>query len=154
MPNYQNGKIYKIVCNNTGKQYIGSTTQKYLTSRLAKHRDIYLKGNKRFTSKEVLEGGNYNIVLIENCPCNSKDELQKRERHFIETLECVNKTIPGRTRKEYYETYKEKAIERATKWNKENKEKRNEIMTCICGKSITKSVKARHEKSQYHLKRV
>ena len=156
MVNYQNGKIYKIVCNNTGKQYIGSTTNKYLSSRLSKHIYVYKNGDKRFSSKEVLEGGNYSIILVENCPCNSKDELLKRERHYIETLECVNKQIPGRTNKEYREIKenKDKAIERATKWNKDNKEKRSEIITCICGKSLTKTVKARHEKSQYHLKRV
>ena len=114
MSNYQNGKIYKIVCNDTGKEYIGSTTQKYLCKRLAQHKHP----SNTSSSREIIDGGNYSMVLVENCPCNSKDELHKRERHFIETLECVNQCIPGRTKKEYREDNKEIYKE----WREANKE--------------------------------
>ena len=43
MPDYQQGKIYKIVCNTTGLLYIGSTTQKFLSSRLSGHMRNYKK---------------------------------------------------------------------------------------------------------------
>ena len=49
MVNYANGKIYRIVCNTTGKQYIGSTTRP-LSERLNGHKkdlDKYLKGNRK-----------------------------------------------------------------------------------------------------------
>ena len=37
MVNYQLGKIYKIVCNETGEMYIGSTCEPTLARRLATH---------------------------------------------------------------------------------------------------------------------
>jgi predicted GIY-YIG superfamily endonuclease len=37
MNKYQQGKIYKIVCNETGDIYIGSTIEPTLARRLAKH---------------------------------------------------------------------------------------------------------------------
>ena len=39
MVNYQNAKIYRIVCNVTGKQYIGSTVSN-LSTRLSQHKNI------------------------------------------------------------------------------------------------------------------
>ena len=36
MPDYKKGQIYRIVCNITGKIYVGSTTQS-LSCRLAAH---------------------------------------------------------------------------------------------------------------------
>jgi hypothetical protein len=44
---------------------------------------------------------NCEIILLELCPCNSKDELTSRESHYIRTLDCVNKKIPGRKREQY-----------------------------------------------------
>ena len=53
------------------------------------------------SSFQVLENNNYDIILIESYPCETKDQLYSRERHYIETLDCVNLVIPGRNRKEY-----------------------------------------------------
>jgi len=61
-----------------------------LCKRLAGHVNAYRKG-KYTSSKEILDGGNYSIVLIENVECDTKEQLLKRERQFIETIECVNK---------------------------------------------------------------
>ena len=52
------------------------------------------------TSTKVLENGNYGIYLVENYPCNTKDELRMRERFFIENNQCVNKCIPIRLEEE------------------------------------------------------
>ena len=60
MPNYKNGKMYKLICNNTGKIYIGSTTV-LLCKRLAGHVNAYKK-DKGTSSKEIIASGNYNIV--------------------------------------------------------------------------------------------
>ena len=106
MPNYQNGKIYKITSLHTDKCYVGSTTLKYLSSRLGGHKQD-LKRGKNVSSKYILEFGNCKIVLLELYPCNSKDELLARERYYIENFDCVNKKIPGRTMKEYVEDNKE-----------------------------------------------
>jgi len=96
MPNYANGKIYKIVDNTNDNIYIGSTT-KMLCARLSDHVSSYktwLKTQKKgyTTSFEILKNGNFQIVLIENCPCDSKEQLIRRERYYIDTLQnCVNK---------------------------------------------------------------
>ena len=56
MPNYQDGKIYKIVCRITNLVYIGSTTNKYLCNRLGHHNHAFHKKTaSQCTSKEVLK---------------------------------------------------------------------------------------------------
>ena len=105
MLDYQRGKIYKIQCHKTGKQYIGSTTRRLLCQRLASHCESYLKHRHGYgsytTSFEILKGGDYSISLIQCYPCSCKDELLQRERHYIERMDCVNRNIPGRTKQEY-----------------------------------------------------
>jgi hypothetical protein len=39
------------------------------------------------------------IELIEEFPCENKMELNKREGHYIRTLECVNKRIAWKNKK-------------------------------------------------------
>ena len=54
MNKYQNGKIYAIKSPNTEKIYIGSTTQKYLSSRLAQHNGHMKSGKINISSSEIL----------------------------------------------------------------------------------------------------
>jgi hypothetical protein len=120
---YLKGKIYKIVDNTNGNIYIGSTTEPTLARRLAKHRgnfSSHLNGTSGYLSSfEVIKNNDYDIVLIENFPCNSKDELHKQERFYIETLPCVNKCVPIRNdiadvknkKKEYYNKNIEKILQ-------------------------------------------
>ena len=90
--------------------------------RLSEHRSKYkqyLKGNYHWvTSFKLFELGPVDIELIENYSCSDKNELHAREAHFIRTLECVNKNIPGRTDKEYRSENKDKM----KKYRRENKE--------------------------------
>jgi hypothetical protein len=94
MVNYENGKIYRIICNVTGLTYIGSTTKNLLSERLSQHVQSYkqyLKGKGSYISSfDVLNNNNCEIFLIEDFPCNSKDQLYTRERFHIEGFECVN----------------------------------------------------------------
>ena len=126
---YSKGKIYKIVCNTTGLIYVGSTIQQ-LCKRLRGHRTdykYYLQGKQHFkTSYDIIKNDNYEIILIENCPCNSKDELHREERKYIESIECVNKQLPTRTLKEYREKNKDKIKEYHKEYYKNNKEKMKE----------------------------
>lgn len=129
MVNYSQAKIYKIVDNTNGTIYVGSTCEPTLARRLAGHvgsYKSYLNGQYHYvTSFKILENNNYEIVLLEKCDgVTSKDELKLRERHYIETLTCVNKYIPLRTTKEYYETHKEKKRENDKIWREANKEKK------------------------------
>ena len=125
MVNYQLGKIYKIVCNTTGLIYIGSTCEPTLARRLMKHRSNYkeyLNAKGHFlTSFKILENSNFEIILIENFPCTSKDELHKQERFSIENIECVNKQIPCRTIEEYYKDNSNKLCEKGKLYYEKNK---------------------------------
>ena len=111
MKDYSKAKIYKIVCNDTGLIYIGSTCEPTLARRLAKHVGNYReweRGKHNYiTSFKIIEGNNYDILLLEDCVCETQDQLRARERYYIETIQCVNKNIPNRTNKEYKETHKE-----------------------------------------------
>ena len=128
MVNYGNGKIYRIVCNTTGNQYIGSTTRP-LSERLNEHKNDY----KRFknnchnyvTSFEILKSDNYEIVLIENVACNNKEELHRREKFYIEKMNCINKKIPMRTKQEYNLDNQEKYKEYQHEYYKKNIESKN-----------------------------
>lgn len=104
---YSRGKIYKLENLETGKIYIGSTTKKYLSERLTAHKSDYNRWKDGkcgyITSFDIFEGGEYQITLLESYPCQTLDELHSRERHYIQMLDCVNKVVPTRTKREYYE---------------------------------------------------
>jgi hypothetical protein len=127
MVNYQDGKIYKIVDNTNGNIYIGSTCEPTLARRLAGHvKDYrnYLNGNFNFVSSfKIIENNNYDIVLIENVMCNSKDELHSRERYHIDNTDCVNINLPTRTHKQYLEDKKEQVAKVSKEYHTKNKEK-------------------------------
>tara|TARA_R110000772_G_scaffold56054_1_gene127778 strand:+ start:2156 stop:2641 length:486 start_codon:yes stop_codon:yes gene_type:complete len=121
MPNYQNGKIYKIIDNTNRDIYIGSTTQA-LSQRIAGHRNDYkqyLNGISRYyKSFDIIENDDYKIILIENHCCNNKEELLMREGYYIDNNNCINKKrafISKEEKKEYNR-----------KWQTDNKEERKE----------------------------
>ena len=123
---YQNGKIYKIVDNTNGNIYIGSTCKK-LCQRIGLHRNHYkeyLKNNSSYmTSFEIIKNGQYDIILLENVPCDTKEQLHARERYYIESHDCLNKYIPTRTGKEYREANSEKIKTYMTEYRDINKDK-------------------------------
>jgi len=121
MVNYQNAKIYRIICNKTGLQYIGSTTAK-LCVRLSQHRTLR-KADASGTSKLVLLNNDYQIILIEDFPCERKEQMLARERWYIENYDCVNKNIPLQTQTEWYNANRERLINTQMIWNESNKDK-------------------------------
>jgi len=114
--NYENTKIYKIVCNVSGLIYIGATTKKYLSQRLDAHISSFKsfkagKNTRETTSYKVLEAGDYYIELLELCNCSNIEEQSVKERYYVDLIDCVNKYIPGRTTKEYLQDNKNKIKE-------------------------------------------
>ena len=105
MNKYQNGKIYKLSCLETGQYYIGSTC-KTLENRLQHH-----KYHKKCMSVKVLEYNNYKIDLIVEYPCDSNIELRKKEAYYQRLYKndslCVNCRIEDRTHDEWIEENKE-----------------------------------------------
>ena len=150
MVNYQLGKIYKIVCNITGKVYIGSTCETKLARRLAKHANnynVYLKSGKGYvTSFELIKNGDNDIILIEIYPCNNKDELFSRERYWSNQIDCINKIKNQGLKIEMgakeYDKYKSKIYYR------NHKEKVNQYFKIYREKTKKKS-KKKERKSTY-----
>lgn len=108
---YKNGKIYTIRSHQTDKIYIGSTTQP-LSKRLSCHKGqykSYLNGKKNYvTSYDIIEYGDAYIELLEDFPCETKDQLHKREGECIRAEpNCVNRCVAGRTTKQYREEHKD-----------------------------------------------
>lgn len=172
---YQNGKIYKIFSDECYEIYIGSTCRE-LNQRFNEHKYDYkqwTQGNEKFIFSfpffQICNDAK--IELIEAYPCNSKEELHARERYWIEQNEgiCINKHIPGRTRKEYYDDNKDKIIEYQQQYREDNKaqineqakqyyqdnkqlinEKQNIKFNCECGGSYSKRCKIKHQQTIKH----
>ena len=127
MPDYQKGKIYKIVDSNEEMVYIGSTVNT-LARRMVNHRADYNRNH--FTTSHIIFNKygveNCKILLLENYPCNSKEELNRREAELIKEFDCVNKQIPNQTDKEWRKKNKEKIAQKAKDYCEKNKEKISE----------------------------
>ena len=128
---YQNVKIYKITDVGYTECYIGSTLQQ-LCNRIAEHRKYYKQYKKGKSSKHVTSYllfdkhgvENCKIELIELYPCESKEDLHKREGHWIKQENCVNKHVAGRTYKEWFEHSKDRIDAYQKMYRVENAEKR------------------------------
>ena len=147
MPNYQNGKIYMIWAGDD--RYYGSTIQP-LCKRMAVHksRSAYCCSAILF-EKYGIE--NCKIELVELYPCNSREELCRKEGEYIRNNDCINKVMAGRNKKEYY-------IDKKTLF-KESYERRKDIILkkneCeVCGGSFSLGNKKTHEKTKKHQKHI
>jgi hypothetical protein len=154
MKDYSKGKIYKLV-SPLGLVYIGSTCEPTLARRKTKHKSDYKtwkKGKKGYITSFKLydeDDDNVDIVLIEKYPCETKDELHKRERYFIETVECVNKNLPSRSKQEcdhaYYENNKEELKQYQKDYRKNNEAKVKERQ-----KKYRDSDEVKQKQAKYH----
>ena len=153
MEKYNRGKVYKLVSDKSNLVYYGSTICK-LSIRLAKHRYEYKKNlsneKSNKTAYKLLELGDAKIILVEDFPCERKEQLLARERFYIENNICVNKEIPGRTIKEWRDKNKEYDKEYYKK-NKDKISKRTgRKIICKCGRVIRFGNIAQHKKSLIH----
>ena len=140
---YSKSKIYKMeaICESEeGDVYIGSTTQNYISHRLAEHVRNYKswkKGKQNFTSSfslfEKYGIDNVRIVLLETYPCHNNDELRSRETHYQKQNKCVNKFIAFRSevdhleyRKQYREEHHDKILEYQKQYRIEHNEEISE----------------------------
>jgi hypothetical protein len=162
---------------DTGDVYIGSTTKVYLCQRMDGHRSHYKQWkNDKYhyvTVYGIFEKygiENCCIVLLELVNASNIDELMARERHWIQSMPCVNKIIPGRTNAEYYVVNHEQILANKTQYYVVNHEqvlvyqaqyradnrkiirdKKAENIQCECGCIVNRSHLLRHRKSQKHL---
>ena len=153
---YNNGKIYRIESSKGDKVYIGSTTKKYLSQRMDKHRSNYKhwkKGNDQGKLSSFIlfdEYGveNCSIILIETFACISKDELRAKEAYHIKASNnCVNKVMPKRTPQEYHQDNKEERNAISREYYATHSDKHQ----CLCGGQYTTHHQKKHEKTKKHM---
>ena len=110
---YSKGKIYKIVDLTNDDIYIGSTTMT-LDRRWASHQMLKLYDK----NKEDCE-----IILIEDYPCESKRQLQKREQYHMDNTECINKYRASgedmENRKRYQKEYRDNHSSKSCEYKKQ-----------------------------------
>lgn len=139
--NYQNGKIYMLepTCEyEEGDVYYGHTTST-LVKRLTHHKTDSRRQPSPCSSKILFQKygeDNIKIVLMENYPCNSKDELKAVEAKYQRENKCVNKNIAGRTRPQ---------------WEKDNRAKRNPQHAAAARKRIANMTE--EQLKEYKLKK-
>ena len=86
---YTNGKIYQITNNLNDMIYIGSTCLP-LRKRWYNHKNEmnYGKGSTRrlFQMAAQIGWDEMRIVLVESYPCDSSDELRRREEYHLQQV--------------------------------------------------------------------
>ena len=163
---YSKGVIYKIVCRNPEVKecYVGSTTD--LVRRRYGHKNASSNSNSMnynlYLYRYIRENGgfdNWDVVKIEDYPCDNHEDLHKRERHYIETLNAkLNMNIPSRKekeqKKEYYARNRDKLIDygRRTRnyFYNNMKERLKEKVSCDCGGKYTYWNLKQHQKTKKH----
>ena len=155
---YKKGKIYTIRClYDDSLIYVGSTTEKYLSRRMSKHR---YNNNTTILSKYINDDWeNWYIELYQDYPCDNKQQLEKREGEVIREIGSINKRIEGRTQKQryddnrneilkynkgYYKDNHDKILNYQEQYRKNNKQK---ISCDKCGCMISKLNMSRHKQS-------
>jgi hypothetical protein len=104
MPNYKNGKIYKVIFDSSPHFYIGATTQP-LHKRHYEHKKYPV--NKMMI--EAVKNKSSKIVLLEAYPCETKYQLEAREQHWIRNLKPALNYVYGysQVQCEVCDTYEE-----------------------------------------------
>ena len=113
---YNNGKIYTIRHKNDDSLiYVGSTIQPLYKrwfehkSRSKNEEKQILPLYKKFNETDI---NDWYIELHEDCPCQRKEELNKREGEIIREIGTLNKNIAGRTEKEHYQDNREDILKK------------------------------------------
>ena len=132
---YSRGKIYTIRCRTDDSLvFVGSTSQQYLCQRFACHKNNCKRGKSGSLYKHITgnDWSDWYIELHESYPCNSRDELCRREGEVIREIGTVNKNIAGRTAKESVRNWqannRDKYLENMRNWYDNNRDKHLENM--------------------------
>ena len=120
---YQEGKIYKILNSENDDVYIGSTCQK-LSKRMTNHRTNAKRGINHLLYQKMRDIGEnkFYIELVEEYPCSSLEQLNKREGEWIREMATLNEKVAGRTKQEYANDNREIKNQKAREHYQENRE--------------------------------
>ena len=145
------GYIYKIICldDSVTECYVGSTND--INRRRLNHKSKCNNPNDKEYDKPLYKYirdndgfDNFIMTKIKTVYYEDRDELLKRERHWIERLGAtLNTRVPSRTRKETDAAY-----------YKANRElihaKKGETCDCPCGGRYARWHKAKHFRTKKH----
>ena len=103
------GFIYRIVDNNNGDTYFGSTLD--YKRRIMLHENSHNK----CSSRKIIDGGNYTAEVVEEVAFTKSRVLLCKEAWYILNFPCVNIRVPNRgnrqSRREYHRMYYQKKKE-------------------------------------------
>ena len=179
---YSKSVVYKICCRDPSITdcYVGSTTN--LVQRRSTHKRSCNNPSHKSHHLRVYEfvrqhGGweNWQVVPIEEYPCDSISALEIRENHWFSTIKpSLNVRTPGAYAvaggepeykkqryvenkeersvydKQYYAERKDKILEKQKQYYAENRDKILEKITCECGAVVSRQSLPRHRKRAKH----
>jgi hypothetical protein len=153
----RNGKIYKIIHNQSNICYVGSTFNT-LSDRWKVHKQSYtqyLKDKKSFRCISIYpyfeqyDIKNFKIILIKEYEVIDRQHLEAYEQLWINKLKTVNKKcafgFKRLQRKEYHKLNKDKINERNKNYQEKNKNKITEQRKSFREKNKDK-IKEQHKK--------
>jgi hypothetical protein len=154
MSKYQRGLLYKLVCNKTGLLYVGSTIQS-LTERKSKHLHDLKRwrrdGKRGCSAYKVIEAGDFDIILLEEYPCDTKANLRLKEQDWIEQLTCVNRNRAiDRSRDKEKEYHRQRRKDPVFKESQRQYDANRPMITCGCGGQYRKGLSGKHERTRKH----
>lgn len=180
MSEYKNGKVYKIIHNQSDIVYIGSTLNR-LNDRFYNHKKDYENGKVLSIYKYFTKYGieNFKIILIKEYRVVDRKHLLMYEQLWMNKIKNINiiksfqplfkernkenKKIYRKENKEkieqkdiiYRNNHKDKKAAYDKEYREKNKEKINEYLhqtyDCDCGSIISINKKSRHLKSNKHI---
>lgn len=166
MVNYENSVIYKLCCTDPTIKavYIGSTTN--FRKRKNQHKECCTNASSKKHGYPVYtyireNGGwlNWDMVQVAEVKAKSKRDLHATERKYVEDLGAtLNRQVPTKTRKQYYDDNKTEIIDRVKKYYQDHKAERraylDAVIECECGLTSTRSHLSRHKRTQRHKDRL
>ena len=134
------GIIYQLVSSHSQKVYVGKSTETP-SQRMSKHRCDYrrwLEGKHHYNSSyELLKYTDCSMVVLEH---GVPDHLlAEREAYWHSRYDCVNRCVPNRSHKEWYQANKDKV-----------RRQQNQKYNCQCGGRYTQQNKTTHNRSKKH----
>ena len=134
-PDYGWSKLYVIVNTVNDLQYVGSTTRP-LARRMVEHRARAKEGAEGsdfplYKAMREIGINRFSIELLEDVPCNRKEELNVLEGRAIRAMRTLvpngyNAEITARTRTEYAVDNREENLRKKKVYDDANRAKLNE----------------------------
>jgi len=157
---YSKTIIYKIVPNdlNLPYCYVGHST--CFNKRKQSHKVFCNNHNQIPYNYKIYQtirnnGGwdEWQMVLVEEFPCDNRLQAAKRERYWYEELNGnLNSNVPNQNKQDSQKNWEKNNPEYFKQYVLNNKEKLNEKFTCECGGKYARQAKSTHFKTKKHLK--